>query len=286
MNLKRLTPVCFLLCACASHLRSGPTEDAIVAVMKLSDQPSYSWVSTVQDDARTYDIEGRTMRGGFTRVRMPVINTVRRKLGRSVTDTQIEVIFRGNTDCVLETEDGWRMPQELPDFEPPGDFERRIATGMLGVSGGTTLGGGSMRGSVLRAPSRRVNDPEERHYSNLQLAISHPHEELGVIVGSHTEFVVEGDVVTGTFTELGAALLLVRDGQQQITPLRAAGTFKLWLRDGAVTRYQVKLHGTLRVDTPRGRRTVEVQQTAFTTLKDVARTSFDVPEQARRKLGS
>ncbi|MGH7956079.1 MAG: hypothetical protein ACREH8_03595 [Opitutaceae bacterium] len=69
-----------------------------MAIMRLSDEPSYSWVATVADDARTYDIFGRTIRGGYTHVTMPVINTVRRKLGRSVTDTEIDLIFRGNPD--------------------------------------------------------------------------------------------------------------------------------------------------------------------------------------------
>lgn len=39
---------------------AGPIEDAVVAVMRLSDRPNYTWVATVDDDARSYDIVGRT----------------------------------------------------------------------------------------------------------------------------------------------------------------------------------------------------------------------------------
>ena len=147
--------------------------------------------------------------------------------------------------------------------------------------------GGSIPGGIVKGPRRSKSssrDREDRAYSNLQLAISHPHEELGVIVGSHQEFTVEGDVVSGTLTDLGAQLLLVRDGQKDITPLRAAGSFKVWLRDGLVAKYQVKLEGILKIDTPNGQRNVQVNQTTHTVIKDVGTTTVIVPDQARVKL--
>jgi hypothetical protein len=125
----------------------------------------------------------------------------------------------------------------------------------------------------------------DRLYSNLQLAISHPHEELGVIVGSYEQLSVDGDVVTGSLTNLGAQLLLVRDGQKYIEPISASGTFKLWLRNGIVAKYQVTLEGWLNIHVQSGRRKVEVHQVTDTVLKDVGTTSFDVPDQARAKLG-
>src|SRR5215213_6929285 len=110
----RLCAVCLVIVIGAAVARGGPTEAAIVAVMRLSDKPNYSWVATVSDDARTYDIDGKTTRGGFTHVKMPAINAVRRRLGRSVTDTRIDMIFRGNVACVIETDNGWLRPEELP----------------------------------------------------------------------------------------------------------------------------------------------------------------------------
>ncbi|MEI6467100.1 MAG: hypothetical protein WCQ89_20405 [Verrucomicrobiota bacterium] len=101
--------------AAVTPLHAGPTDDAIIAAMKLTERPNYSWVTTVTDDARTYTITGRTTPAGFTRVQMPVVNRLRRKLGRGVTDTEIELIFRGNVACVVETPQGWRTPAELPE---------------------------------------------------------------------------------------------------------------------------------------------------------------------------
>ena len=77
----------------------------------------------------------------------------------------------------------------------------------------------------------------------------------------------------------------MRDGQENLQPIRATGTFKLWLHNGMVTKYQVKLEGTLSVQLPTGRREIQVSQITDTILKDVGTTKFEIPPQARKKLG-
>jgi hypothetical protein len=260
---------------------AGPVEAAIMAAMRLSDQPNYSWVTTVSDDARTYEIIGRTVRGGFTRVKMPAVNSLRRQLGRGVTDTQIDFIFRGNVACVIETEHGWRRPDELPavPLEDASASDHPVVAGLPGSPPGSA----AIRGSVVRPP-RPAKGAGPHVYSNLQLGISHPHEDLGVIVASHDTLHVEDDLVGGTLTELGAKLLLVRDGQETITPVRAAGTFKLWRRGDLIVKYQVTLTGTLTVHLATGRRTLEVSQVSETIVKDVGTTKFEVPDDARARL--
>jgi hypothetical protein len=289
--MKQLLPLCVVVCL-AAVARGGPAESAIMAAMRLSDQPNYSWVATVLDDARTYDIHGKTNRDGYSRVKMPMINSVRRRLGRSVMDTDIEAIFKGNQRCVLHTDEGWKKVDELPWYteEEPPDFggvrtSPRGGKPSMGIPAGTHIPSSSSIGAH-RGSSRRGSDDEEPRYSNLQLGITHPHEDLGVIVSSHQDWVVDADGVSGTLTDLGAQLLLVRDGQKEIEPRRAAGTFKLWIRDGMVVKYTVKLEGVLSVQTKMGRRNVEVHQTVNTTLKDIGTTRFEVPDEARRKLGS
>jgi hypothetical protein len=280
--MKRLCSLCLVGWLAAIDGYADPAHAAIVAIMRLSEQPNYSWVASVSDDARTYDIFGKTVRGGYTQVKMPVINSVRRQLGRSVTDTHIELIFRGNVDCVIETEDGWRKPAELPLLASNSAETPRSSGASARASGFPRA---SVQGATIHPPIAADRQPAPAAYSNLQLGISHPHEELGVIVGSHREFNVEGDVVTGALTDLGAQLLLVRDGQKDIDPVSATGTFKIWVRDGIVTRYQVVLTGTLDVHFESGRRDVEVHQLTDTILKDVGTTEVDVPAAARVKLG-
>jgi hypothetical protein len=262
-------------------LHAGPVESSIVAIMRLSEQPNYSWVATISDDARTYDVVGQTERGGFSRVKMPVVNTVRRQLGRSVTDTDIDLIYRGNIECVIETEHGWRKVSELSQM-PSNDT--RSASGAAGSFPGIYPSNTrTTRGRTAKGSNPRDSGP--RAYSNLQLGLSLPHEELGVIVGSHVEFKVDGDMVTGKLTDLGAQLLLVRDGQDNLQPLRASGTFRIWLRGGMVSKYQLKLEGVLEVQLSSGPKQIQVQQTTDTVVKDIGTTRFEIPEQARDKLG-
>ncbi|MBL9186837.1 MAG: hypothetical protein JNK23_05115 [Opitutaceae bacterium] len=277
--MKRFISTC-LIAACMGHaLHAGPKEDAIIAIMRLSEQPNYSWTATVTDDARTYDIEGRTSREGFTRVKMPLIAAVRRKLGRSATDTEAELIFRGNVDCVVLTEKGWVRPTELPDTMP-GEFDPSHPTGSAPIArprGG--IGAQSPFPAGMGGTKKRAGRPTA--YSNLQLAISHPHEDLGVILSGHTDFNLEDGLVSGTLTELAALLLLVRDGQEDITPLRAGGTFRIWISGGMVTKYHVQLEGILRVKTRAGTRDIGVAQSTGTLIKHVGTTAFEVPDEAR-----
>ena len=283
--IKQLKLVCVYYGFGIAFASGGPVEDAIVASVRLSSEANYSWTSTIVDDARTYDIHGQTDRSGFTRARMPIINSVRRKMGRSVTDTQIETIFRGNVDCVLLTDAGWQRPDELP--EPADSSTSHIGRPATPV--GTSPNSGSQTNPLPhpRVPAPR-GEEKPRPYSNLQLAISLPHEELAVIVSSHQTFHVEGDTVTGTLTDLGAQLLLVRDGQNDITPLRASGSFTLWLRNGIVSHYHLKLEGLLEVKTGRSRNATQilVQQSATTQIRKVGTTQIDIPDEARVKLAS
>jgi hypothetical protein len=39
-------------------LRAAPIDTAIVDAMKLTEAPSYAWTTTVDDDARSYTIDG------------------------------------------------------------------------------------------------------------------------------------------------------------------------------------------------------------------------------------
>ncbi|MCX6951084.1 MAG: hypothetical protein NTV51_02690 [Verrucomicrobia bacterium] len=235
-----------LCCLLAPLLRAGPTETAIVAAMKLPDAANYSWSTHVEDDARSYN--------------------------------QVDAVFKGSERCVIQTEDGWKTPEEIASLARVDQ-----PAGPGGGPGGGSSGGGFPGGPGRRG--RRGPGGEPPAYSNLQLNLSRPHDEIGIIVGSHTEIHPDGDLVAGTLSETGAKLLLVHPGQNELTPLRASGTFRLWVRDGALVKYELKLDGTLAVETPNARREVEVHQRSSTEIRAVGTTRFEIPEEARKKLG-
>lgn len=252
-------------------VRGTSVDTAILAAMKLREANSYQWIATVEDDSRFYTIEGKTRPDGYTLVNMPMVSSIQRKIGGSASDIQT-ALFKGDADFVVETAEGWKSRSELaasPLAAPPlrqASLRRRSGSGAAGLP----IGPG---------------DPAFR-YSNLQLNLSHPHDEVGIIVGSYSDIRPDpAGYVTGTLSEEGAKLLLVHPGQNEITPLHASGTFKLWLERGVLIRYEVQLTGTISVGTGSSRWEISLRQTVTTDLRGVGSTTFEVPEEAKRKLG-
>ena len=270
-----------LILAACKVCTAGPEERAILAAMALSERPSYSWTSTVTDDARSYDVAGKTELGGFTWLRLPLVKSIAQRLGR-YADPEVEAFFNGSTRCVIHTERGWQLLSELPrrgsggEDESPMVWPGPMTRGHMGMA---TLGG-FPPASAISFPAGPSGDDDDAAYSNAQFAAKLPHEELAIIVSSFTDLRCEGDSVTGVLSDTGAQLLLVSDGQNDVTPLVATGTFRLQLAGDIVTRYGVQLEGVLLV----GRKKIHVRQSATTVVKDVGKTKLVVPDEVRRKL--
>jgi hypothetical protein len=251
-------------------LVAGPREDLILAAMRLGEAPNYAWLTTVTDDARIYTVEGRTVRGDLTHILQPLVNQLRRPLGLGSTETQVEFFFRGNRTCVIATPHGWLTPEEilaLPDPSPgPGRSQPGAAAAPL---------------SLPRVPPASAPRP----FSNLQLAISHPHEELAMLVAGLEELRLQDGVALGSLAEVTARLLLVHDGQEQVEPVRAAGRFRLWVEHRLVRRYELHLEGILRISAAGTSRDVAVRQVSATVVREVGATGFPVPEAVRARLG-
>jgi hypothetical protein len=289
-----------LLATAASH--AGPAEDAIVAAMKLPDAANYSWSTNVDDDARSYAIDGQTDRANdYSLVTMPLVAAARRNAGTGTANSAnlSTFVFKGDEKSVVQVDSSWKTIDELtaspaavsnsgyrsglPSMGGWGGMRGRGRRGMMGGFGG--MGPGSWPSNTVNGESAGANGRQPPPYSNLQKTLSRPHEELGIIVAGANDLKIEGDIVSGTLSDTAAKLLLVHPGQKEITPLKANGTFRLWLKDGALVKYAVKLDGTLAVLSNGNRREVEVHQTALTEIKNVGTTKFDVPADAKKILG-
>lgn len=256
---------------------AGPTEHAVVAAMKLSERPDYSWRTTIEDGTGSYVLDGMTNPHGYTWVRMPMIAAIARRLGRDGEPT-LEAFFRGKTVGVVRTADGWGTLAELPT--PRDRVEVRPTPLVRGAASAGRFGRGPATLGVT-SPLVANENPKQRGYTTVRFGVTHPHEELAIIVSCAAKFEATGDVVSGVLSETGAALLLVRDEQTDTSPLAAAGEFKLWLRHGCVVKYQLRLEGLLAVD----RRKVAAHVHATTVLHDIGSTRLAVPEEVRAKLG-
>lgn len=289
--MRRLPLFAILGLSAATVGQGGPVEAAIVAAMKLPDAPNYSWRTDVVDDARTYEIAGATDRAtDLSLVTLPVVSPSPRRgpprggtRGNAAGTSIATVVFKGAEPGAIQVEDGWRKPDELGASGERGDPRRGIYGGPPG-GGGFPGGGPRGRSSRGRGPGGG-DERTDAAYSNLQNTLSRPHEEIAIIVAGASDLKVSDDVVTGTLSETAAALLLVHPGQKDISPRRAAGTVRLWVKNGVLQKYETRLQGTLVVDGRDGRREVTVNQTATTTLGDVGSTKVEVPEDARKKLG-
>ena len=296
------------LAALVTALSAGPVESAIVAAMKLPDAPSYAWRTEVADDARTYEISGSTERAGeYSLVTMPIPVTGGRRVARGPINSSgtstVTAWFKGAVDCVVQSGDGWRRPEEIAnagDRDTGGGGGQRRRGGFGGPpgggGGGVFGGGGGMGGRGSGGGSRRggggfpppVDDRGEasgRTFSNVQKTLSRPHEEIAVIIAGGSDLKAEGELVSGRLSETSAKLLLVHEGQRDRVPLQAGGTFRLWLRGGALVKYETRLEGALRVDDAAGRREVRVNETSTTTLSEVGTARVEVPAEVRKRLG-
>ena len=57
----------------ALSVAAAPIDTAIVNAMKLTEAKSYAWTTTIDDDARSYTIDGRTLRASdLSLVSMPL----------------------------------------------------------------------------------------------------------------------------------------------------------------------------------------------------------------------
>lgn len=279
--------VSLLAAFAAGNCQAGPTDKAILAAMKLSEQPNYAWSCVVNDDARSYDIEGKVDRCGWTWMRLPMVKAIARRLGRDA-DTQIEAVFKSADMFVIRTDDGWKQLGELPKRHRDWTDGETMVVMPHHPSGGWGMAGGSMLDPndpfahdpfpmLMHVPV----EPDTRPYSNAQFGMSHPHDELAIVVSTFAAMNVEGSVASGVLSDLGAQLLLIRDGQDHIQTMAAAGAFKLFMHHGIVTRYQLRLEGVLLVD----RKRVRVRQISDTQIRSIGATTIEIPDEARRKLG-
>jgi len=151
---------------------------------------------------------------------------------------------------VLQTDDGWKTAEELRN------------------AGGGGGGGRGNRGAMLLR-----NRP--------------PADEVLRMVDKVQELKSAEGVVSGDLTEQGAKELLTlgrgrSGGQTPPEAKNAKGSVKLWLKDGQLTKVQVKVSGSLSINGEDR----EMARTTTHEIKNVGTTEVKVPEAASKALGS
>lgn len=145
---------------------------------------------------------------------------------------------------VVKTDDGWKTADELGQ----------------GGQGGGRRGVGLLR-------TRR------------------PDVEIGALADKVKDLKAADGAISGDLTEEGAKELMTfgrgRQGGQGAGPKNAKGSVKVWLKEGAVAKLEVKTSGTVSFNGEDR----DVASTRTVEIKDVGTTKLDVPDEARKKLG-
>ncbi|HWC61503.1 MAG TPA: hypothetical protein VHC44_17555 [Verrucomicrobiae bacterium] len=146
----------------------------------------------------------------------------------------------------VKTDEGWKTAEELGD------------------------GGGGFDPNTFMA----------RRMQNLKT----PADEIQDIVSKTGELKKDGDVISGDLTKEGAESMLTfgfgRRGGNRPPPKDAKGSVKIWLKDGAISKYETKVSG--KVD--RQGEEMDIERTTTIDIKDVGNTKIEVPDDAKKKL--
>lgn len=285
--MKPLVPIFCLLILSTVGVRADPADDAIVAGMKLSASPNYSWTTTIDRGSQTAVMRGQTNSSGYSMVTFVGFSSSSTSSG---SGNEIPAVFLGDSKYVVQTDAGWTTPDNLPAASSSSSSSGNgTGSGRMrgGSSGGLSGGGGGGTGLSTGRRSRNSrnsnSDPDTGGLLRLPAGINLPHEELGIIVANYTNLHSDGSVADGTLTEIGVDLLLVPPGSNDTPPEEGKGTFRLWIKDGMVTKYEVKLSGK----TAPGGRTVSggFAETITVEFKNVGTTTFEVPDAAKHRLG-
>jgi hypothetical protein len=135
--------------------------------------------------------------------------------------------------------------------------------------------------SELEAASGTEPGPRRFLLRRLQ-AIKTPSTEVSDLAGKTKELKKDGQVYSGDLTETGAKELLSfgRRGANASEPKNAKGSVKIWVKDGALTKYIVNVQGTVNFNGEDR----DVDRTSTTEIKDVGTTKVELPEPAKKKL--
>lgn len=110
-----------------------------------------------------------------------------------------------------------------------------------------------------------------------------PAAEASDLAGKAKEIKKDGEVYAGDLTEAGAKDLLSfggRRGANGPEPKNAKGSVKFWVKDGLLSKFELKLQGTINFNGEDR----DIDRTTTVEIKDVGTTKLEVPEAAQKKL--
>ena len=251
--MKITTTLLSLVALTAACLADPASDEVKAAATKVAESSGYKWTSTTEMPARE---------GGENRFRPGPTNGATQKDGYTTVsmsrgDNTTEIAFKGSTG-VLKTPDGWKTAAQLAAAAPPS-----------GGEGGDRRGGrGRMSGRMLESFKLPATAACE-----LAAKVEGMKKDGDLVCGD-----LSGDALKEQFS-FGRG---PRGGGGEAPPLPegAKGSVKFWLKDGALTKYEVHVEGTLKFND----REMKLDRTTTTEIKDCGNTKVEPDAAAKAAL--
>jgi hypothetical protein len=244
--MKNLIVPCLVVFS-AAICQAAPADDVKAAAKKLADAPNYSWSTTTQNAGG-----GGGGRGGFGGG--PQSGVVEKDgfavITRETQNGSSQTVRKGEKVVTQNMEGQWVTPEEL--------FAAFGGGGGGGRGGGA--GGGLFGGNL-------------------------PADDLNALAAAATDLTAADGVISGKLNAEATTQRLSfgrggRGGGQP--PTNASGTVKFWIKDGAISKYETNVKGTVM---GRGGE-VQVDRTTTTEIKNIGSSKATVPPDALKKIGA
>ena len=229
-----------LLIAFTSCALAADSKDLVkAAATKLAAQSNYSWKSTVETPASS----GGRMRWGPTEGKTEKDGYTSLTMTRG--ETTVQAVLK-NGKGAIKTDEGWISAAEAvanEDRQNPARFAAR------------------------QLPTYKI-----------------PSVEIVDLAEKTKELKSEGDSLRGDLTEEGAKALMSLGrggaaGANSPTYSNAKGSVTFWIKDGSLSKYQIKVQGTVSMNG----NDREVDRTTTTEIKNVGTTQVEASDEAKKK---
>jgi hypothetical protein len=239
---RRLIACAAIVVGSAGLAHAAAQDDIQAALQKLADSPNYSWKTTVAGGFGAGDTTGKTQKDGLTTLSM------------TRQATTYEAVIQGEKAAV-KTADGWKSAADLAP-----------------AAGG---GGAPNADRFLGMMVRNFKTP-------VDLALP--------TIPTLQNVQKTADAYTADLTEDAAKQLLFRPrranagGNAPPAPeiSNAKGTVKVWIADGAVTKIENHVTGTVSING----NDRDIDRTTTTEFSDVGSTTITVPDEAKAILAA
>lgn len=250
--------LCAAIVLLAGSLLAADKDDVSAAIAKLAAADNYSWTSTNVNNANPGGggggrrggfggpASGKAMKSGLIALTNPG------RGGNPATESYVQ-----GTNVAFQTQDG--------DWQSAADA--------LKADDG---GGGGFNFAAFQV-------------TRLQTTKT-PAEQAKTLLDQTKDITKTDDAYAGSLTDEGAKALLQfpgfgrgggAGGAPQITITDAKASVKFWIKDGVLSKYEIKTTGKTQFG---DNDPMDVDRTTTIEIKDVGATKIEVPDEAKKKL--